>query len=351
MEETSRTAPREMVGIEYAYIAEELSKMIAGKHLQKFQKIAESAYRLRFERFDVVCEVGRRIHITKYIEETEEADNFVQKLRKDVVGKRLIDVKQVNNDRILMFLFDDFSIVFEMFKNGNIILLKNNIIQAALREEKWSTREIKRGSTYVPPPPPPKTLEETLCEKPIITSLIKLSFGKNYASEIIRRAGIDEKTPGASLDEEAIKKIKREMEFEREPLVFIIDGKAVDFGLTRFSCYGEGQAEKTETLSEAADRYYWENKKTEEPEETKRLLDRLKKQEEHLNELKKLEEEYKTAAEWIYSHYNYVDALIQDAKKIGVRDLEKLKERYEEIKEIKKDKKIIEIENEEVKNQ
>jgi len=31
--------------------------------------------------------------------------------------------------------------------------------------------------------------------------------------------------------------------------------------------------------------------------------------------------------------------------------LEKLKERYEEIKEIKKDKKIIEIENEEVKNQ
>lgn len=351
MKEIDKNVPREMVGIEYAYIAEELNRIIGRKHLQKFQKVAESTYRLRFEKFDVICELGRRINITRYIEETEEADNFVQKVRKEIIGKRLTEVKQINNDRIIQFLFDDFSIVFEMFKNGNAILLKNNIIEAALREEKWATRMIKRGIVYVPPPPPPKTLEETLSEKPIIISLIKLSFGKNYASEIIKRAGVDERKPGNELDEETIKRIKIEMEFHREPFVFLIDGKTIDFGLTKFRFYEKMQAEKTETLSEAADRYYWENKKTEESRETKKLLDRLKKQEEHLKELEKLEEEYKTAAEWIYSNYTYVETLIKEAKTIGINNLEKLKDRYKEIKEIRKDKKIIEIESEEIKNQ
>ncbi len=335
---------REMVGIEYCHLAKELDRLLAGKRLQKFQKIRESVYRMRFEKYDVLCELGRRMHITQYLEESEEADSFVQKAKKELVGKRLLAVRQLNRDRIIQFLFDDRSLVFEMFKKGNILVLSGNRIVAVLHEEKWSGRELKPGVDYAAPPEPPKTVDDALDEKPVITSLIRLSFGKQYGKELLARAGIGENEPGRSLGRDLVDRLKKEMGFVPEPQLFISGGRAVDFGLTPLTAYKNTTAEKVGTLSEAADRFYWENRQEGESAELKKLKTRLEKQKEYLSQLNREEKEFRAAAGWFYSNYAYADGLINEARKLGVRNLEKLKEKYGEIREINKEKKTIDIE-------
>jgi len=336
---------REMAGIEYAYVAEEFNRLLAGKHLQKFQKIRDDVYRLRFEKFDVVCELGLRMHITKYLEESEEADAFVQKARKEVVGRRLSEVRQLNRDRILQFFFEGgLSLVFELFKKGNIVILKENGILGVLREGRWGRRELKRGAVYLTPPPPPQKLEEVLDEKPIITSLIRLSFGKEYARELLLRAGINENTAANSLAADVVERLKKEMNFAPEPQLFVLGGKAVGFGLISFAGHGKAKVEKTETLSEAADRFYFENRREEALPGLKKLEVRLEKQQQYLCQLKKEEECFREMANWFYANYAYAEELINEARKLGMQNLEKLKEKESKIKEVNKEKKIIELE-------
>lgn len=337
---------REMLGVEYAFIARELDELLKGRHLQKFQKVDERKYRMRFEKYDVICEIGKRMHITNYLEEVEEADNFAQKVKKEIVGKRLRAVRQLNNDRIISFQFDDRELIFEMFREGNVILLENGKIIAALNEEKWANREIRVGKNYSAPPAPPQGITEALNEKPIVVSLIKLSLGKLYAADILKRCGIDEKKAGKDLTADEIERIKKEINFKPQPLVFLRDGKVIDYAIKPIIAYEEqgAVAEPTATLSEAADRYYWENKPVEEPKELKKLMDRIKKQEAYLEELKKEEQTHKEIGDWIYANYNYVENILRDAKEIGTKNLEKLKEKYNNIININKEKKIIEIE-------
>lgn len=336
---------REMYGIEYWYLAQELNRILANKRFQKIQKIADGIYRLRFEKNDVICELGKGIYITKYIEETEEADNFVEKVRKELKNWRLVEVKQLNNDRIIEFRFDGFSIIFEMFREGNVILLKDNLMIAVLKKESWAARELKPGKEYKPPPQPPESLEDAISVKPIIVSLFKLSFGREYAEEILNNCRIHERTPGNEIDEKGIANIKKEIEKIRKtpgPYVFFEDDKPVNFGITKFSKYNN--SEKYETLSEAADKYYHEAVVIEEePEEIKKLKRRLEKQEEYLENLKKEEAELKKTGDWFYENYEFVDKIIKEAREIGINNLEKLKEKYS-IRKINKKEKTIEIE-------
>ena len=336
---------REMYGIEYWYLAEELNSILSKKRFQKIQKIADGVYRLRFEKNDVICELGKGIYITKYVEETEEADNFVEKVRKELKNWRLVEVKQLNNDRIIEFRFDGFSLIFEMFREGNVILLKDSKMIAVLKKESWAARELKPGKEYIPPPQPPESLEDAISVKPIIVSLFKLSFGREYAEEMLNNCGIPERTPGKEVSEKDIKKLKKEMEKvkkDAKPYVFLEDDKVVNFGITKFSKYEDSESHKT--FSEAADKYYHEAVVVEEePEEIKKLKRRLEKQEEYLEILKKEEIEFKKTGDWFYENYEFVDSLIKDAKDVGMNNLEKLKEKYK-IKKTDKKKKMIELE-------
>ena len=336
---------REMYGIEYWYLAEELNRILANKRFQKIQKIADGVYRLRFEKNDVICELGKGIYITKYVEETEEADNFVEKVRKELKNWRLVEVKQLNNDRIIEFRFDGFSLIFEMFREGNVILLKDSKMIAVLKKESWAARELKPGKEYVPPPQPPESLEDAISVKPIIVSLFKLSFGREYAEEILKNCGIPERTPGNEVPEKDIKKLKKEIEKikkDAKPYVFLEDGKVVNFGITKFSKYKDSESYKT--FSGAADKYYHEAVVVEEePEEIKKLKRRLEKQEEYLEILKKEEIEFKKTGDWFYENYEFVDKIIKEAREVGMNNLEKLKEKYK-IKKTDKKKKMIELE-------
>lgn len=74
----------------------------------------------------LVLDCGNKLHLTEFERPIAPApSNFVTKLRKHLKTRRLSQLKQVGNDRIVVMQFSDgmFYLVLEFFSAGNILLL------------------------------------------------------------------------------------------------------------------------------------------------------------------------------------------------------------------------------------
>lgn len=58
----------------------------------------------------------------KFKATTSQPSSFVKKLRKHINNKKLINLEQVNYDRVVIFHFTSFKIILEMYGKGNIII-------------------------------------------------------------------------------------------------------------------------------------------------------------------------------------------------------------------------------------
>jgi predicted ribosome quality control (RQC) complex YloA/Tae2 family protein len=315
-----------MNNLEYSFMAAELGRELAGRHFNRIRRISEGKYRMKIGSAEVVAECGVRINITRYIEPSE-GDKFTEKVGKELENAKLSSVRQVNGDRILSFDFESrsgpCSLVFEMFGEGNAVLVRDGKTVCAHRYESWSDREIKAGAGYKPPKTAPSDKLE-VSGKYIIVSLMKLPLGKEYALEALARAGIDEKAPGDSLSgnrimglENAIKSIRS----EARPYGFFRGGKMEDFALARLSRHQDLEARELPTLCEAADEYYAHAEK-ENPKLAK-LLERLGKQKERIAALEAEEGEQREKGDFVYAHYQEADALIALARAGEFDELEK----------------------------
>ncbi len=304
-----------MLALEYGYLVKELQYLV-GKRFTKIAKV-ESGYKMKIGDADLVCRPGIRIYATKYIEEAGEADAFVEKARKELKGKILKGIEQINRDRVLMFDFGELRLYFEMFAKGNLVLVKNGKTLAALRYEQWRDREIKTNREYKTPEPPPEEIDEIISGNYIIVSLLKLPLGRLYVEELLARTGIEEKTQGITLSEKQVADLKKKLEElknEFRPYVFYENEKPADFGLVKFSKYSELEAREFKTLSEAADEFYW-NVPTEKKDTVLEKLEaRLEKQEEYLEKLRADEKEFREKGDFIYANYQKVEKILETAK-------------------------------------
>jgi predicted ribosome quality control (RQC) complex YloA/Tae2 family protein len=193
-----------------------------------------------------------------------------------------------------------------------------------MREESWSDREIKRKREYKPPKQSViENLSDAISDKYIISSLMKLPLGKEYAIEILGQCKIDEKTPGGELNKKQIEAIEQNIESmlaSMKPYLFVEQKKPIGFGLFPFSEYSD--TEQTDSLSSAIDNYYWENKEITIPKMDK-LERRLAEQEERLIDLEKQEKQHKEMGDLIYSNYENLDKLIELGKTHPLDELEK----------------------------
>jgi predicted ribosome quality control (RQC) complex YloA/Tae2 family protein len=114
-----------MNNLEYSFIVNELTLKVVGKHFNRIRKLSENIYRMKIGTTEIICELGMRLHETMLIEKTEQTDKFVEKAGKELDNARLTSIIQVNKDRIVSFVFDNTSLVFEMFGEGNAILVRD----------------------------------------------------------------------------------------------------------------------------------------------------------------------------------------------------------------------------------
>jgi len=310
-----------MTNLDYSFIVKELSAL-AGKHFSRIRKLGEGLYRMKIGSTEILSENGIRLHATKYIEEAGIPDKFVQKVSKELDNAKLLSVEQINNDRVVSFNFNMGQLVFELFSDGNIILVRDGKTVCAARYETWAGREIKAGEEYKPPPNIPSEKLE-LSDRYIITSLVKLPFGKEYALEALARAGINEKKPGSELSKEEVSRLEGELATIKKsasPYVFYQEGKPVAFSLAKLSEYKDMESRHFPTLSEAADEYY---ASVERPDpRLEKLLQRLEKQQKRLPSLSEEEKKNKAKGDFVYQKYTEIERILELARAGSFGDIE-----------------------------
>jgi predicted ribosome quality control (RQC) complex YloA/Tae2 family protein len=202
---------QKMSNLDYSFLVEELQPLLGG-HISKIFELRPNVFRFKVRadrEYNLIVELGLRAHLSKYIEESPETPtNFVMVLRKYLDNAQIKEIKQENEDRLLIFTLqkkEEYHLLFEMFAKGNLILASADYtIIEPYKQEKSKNREIKRYESYLAVPNPNR-----LGEKP-----------------------------------------------KKQPEVYYSENKPVGFSSFPSSKFGDAQAKPFATVSEMADEYY-----------------------------------------------------------------------------------------------
>ena len=291
-------------GITLGFVKNELKNYILGSKIDKIHQPSknELVFILRTRnggyRLYLSCDgQSPRVHLTRYnLENPKTPPMLCMLLRKRLCGATLVDIKQVNNDRILMFEFDGtteigdktkYYVICEiMGQRSNIILCDNDykIIDAVKRvdEEKSSVREILPGLKYELPPmqekcnlfndSPTYITDEILSypEKMLSKAIIECVEGISpiVARELAYRTVFDDKQVGLLSDIEKerliceIETIKNEISNAEFVMLNSVDRIPFDFSFTNIRQYGNSLTKKSYgSISELLDDFYFEKDK------------------------------------------------------------------------------------------
>ena len=141
----------------------------------------------------------------------EESSSFAMFLRKNLSEQKIRSIEQVNFDRVCKIsLYSGMEIVFELFRDGNLIILENGLITYAFSPREWKNRKILKGEHYIPPSLQDPLSSDLSTLKSIFehskgslvqTMATRMNLGGEYAEEVAFRLGIDKDQPSKeSLD-------------------------------------------------------------------------------------------------------------------------------------------------------
>ena len=292
-------------GITLGLIKKELAEYLLGSKIDKIHQPSKNelvfimrtrngAYRLYLS-----CDgQSPRVHMSRYnLENPKVPPMLCMLLRKRLVGAVLTDIKQIKNDRILIFVFDGtteigdkttYYLVCEiMGQRSNIILCDEDyrIIDAVKRvdEEKSSVREILPNLKYELPPLQEKcdiliddishivnkilSHSEKMLSKAILDVIE--GFSPIVGREIAYRTIYTDKQVGL-LSEIEKERLENELYVIRNEIIsnksfFMLtqnDGIPYEFSFTNIRQYGTTLIKKEyESISELLDDFYFEKDK------------------------------------------------------------------------------------------
>ncbi|MDK2914589.1 MAG: hypothetical protein PWQ79_1504 [Thermococcaceae archaeon] len=332
----------EMSSVDIRYIVRELQWLVGSRVDKVYHDGDEVRFKLRTKegRADLILEAGKRFHLTSYIKEApKQPSSFTMLLRKHLGGGFIDAIEQHQFDRIVKIRIGDYTLIGELFRRGNIILVDSeNRIVAALRYEEYKDRAIKPKAEYKFPPARENPLEvsferflELMREEPeleLVRALArKLNMGGMYAEEISLRTGFEKTTPVKELSDEDLKRVYDEMirTFNDEPKPNIVfkDGVMHDVVPIELKIYEGFEKRYFPTFSEALDEYFGKItlekakiEQTKKLEEKKRaLMATLRKQEEMLKGFEKAMRENQEIGDLIYANYTLIERLLEEFRK------------------------------------
>jgi predicted ribosome quality control (RQC) complex YloA/Tae2 family protein len=243
---------------------------------------------------------------------------FCMQLRKHLNNKYIINIKQHESERVIIFELEDYYLILELFSKGNIILTnKDYKIIGCWEKQKWSDRFIKIGELYKFPKP--QFNWKTCSEKEFI-SLIKksdrenisttlamdLNLGGNYAEEICKFAKIDPLSKNNKVEE--LKQIYLKLEEIKKEIVtpkgYVYKKLISPFKLNKV------EEKKYETFSGAIDENYVSEIKSPYQQRIEKIEKIIENQEEAITEIKEKIELNKLKGEKIYENYGNLEKTI-----------------------------------------
>ena len=241
---------RELTSFDYISLVEEM-KDLTGKRFQKMS-VVPGGYKVKLRGADILFLPPDKLYKTSFSVPSLEPDPFSMKVRKHLEGQKLEEVKVLNVDRIVEMKFEEGSLVFELFREGNVVLLDGEgKIVTVLHPRSWRHRDLKPGVMYNTPPPPLISQGKFYTDSFLIRDLVRSGIPKPYALEVIHCLGADEKEKTKKLDPIDIMSIIQEVLTDlREPSGYLCDGEPFPIQLSYTSC-----EKKYETFTEAVDSF------------------------------------------------------------------------------------------------
>ncbi|MCS7122323.1 MAG: NFACT family protein [Archaeoglobaceae archaeon] len=302
----------------------ELQVLVDGK-IEKIYHYPPDEVRFRIykkEKFDLLIEAGKRIHLTKFPKEAPKIPSpFAMLLRKHLEGLRIKKIEQYDFDRIIILEFENSKkVVAELFSKGNIILLnENNQVIMPLK------RTIKVGEIYKFPEQKRKAKDEE-----IVKFLANSGLGGLYAEEVLARIGMNKKKKLSEIGEDEKRILFEEVEklknFEAKPQIIVSGETYLDVVPIDLLRYKEFEKKYFKTFNEALDEFYLKtlSEKEEKDEEREKILKRLEIQKETLKNYEEQAEKYRKIADLIYENYSLIEKALKDGKKKVLLDGEEI---------------------------
>lgn len=361
-----------MSNVDLYTISHELNELLTDARVQKAYQPTRDTVIIRFHvpgkgRVDVAFQAGVRVHTTQYPPENPKVPpSFPMLLRKHLKNATVQGVKQHNFDRILEIDIQKehrFTLVVELFSQGNIILLdEENRIILPLKHRHAQGRKITSKEEYQYPAergihPLDVELEDLKelfegSDSDLIRTLARSGLGGLYSEEIFLRSGVDKKQPASEANDEEIELIYHAMTelfkplktFKFQPQIVrevieddesgkgegdVIEKEKDDKSESKkigkedvlpldIETYLNYEKERFDTFNQAADEFYSgkvgaDIKKVQEDiwaKEVGKYEKRLRIQEETLEKFEKTVVESKKKGDLLYSHYSEVQNIL-----------------------------------------
>lgn len=262
--------------------------------------------------------------------------SFATYLRKYLDNARIGKVRQIGFDRVvemeLLKADAEYKLIFEIFGGGNVLLVKDGIIDTCLIQKTMRDRKVRPKEQYIWPQPrfnPIESSEEDFknafkeseadCVRTLATAV---NLGGQYAEEVCKRSGVDKTLPAPEVPDEMLAKMYAEVKDivnhvidVPETTAYYKDGKIEDFAPIQMISHDDLESKGFGSMSEVIDAFVQQMKDEEEEAyvdpEIEKLNRRITKQEETVQEYKERCEELKRKAEALYSDYQKTAQLLE----------------------------------------
>ncbi|MDE1819816.1 MAG: NFACT family protein [Euryarchaeota archaeon] len=160
-------------------------------------------------------------------ERPEEPGRLGKDLRQHLTGAPLLSVEQPEGERYLELSFGRGGeetpavLAFELFGQGNVLLVRRGKIMALLHARAWAGRQLRAGRPYVRPPARKDPFRLSAGEvmaalvrsrtDRVSTLAARLGMGGPVAEEVLARAGLEERVPATSEAEPSAERIVQAM--------------------------------------------------------------------------------------------------------------------------------------------
>ncbi len=338
----------QLASFEVACIVKELQELIGGKIDKIFQPLKnELIIQLHIPNIGkkyLKIVSGRFMYLSSIKQSTVKPPGFCMYLRKIIGQARVRGIKQYEFERIVELELetkeDKFSLIFELFGTGNILLLKDNVILSAIEYKKWKDRDIMPKQEYNYPKMKYnflkiteseliKLLEETSKESLVKALALELGLGGVYAEELCLRAKLNKDSLPNKFKKisELFNEIKKLRKLSLKPMV-VDNGKDITpvdlmyYKLDKkpFSSFNEAL---DSILSEKITKDIKTKLETTKNKDIVKVEAIINAQTKVIKKLTKNEELNKQKAELIYSNYNLLENIIKEMKKAMSKFTEK----------------------------
>ena len=285
--------------------------------------------------------VGKAIFLSDEKNADETPSGFCMLLRKNLEGKFLDSIEQLEPERILKFIFktkdEAKKLYMEFFGKGNLILCNDDdVISDSLTRQKFKDRSILPKERYKYPNMEynffnlknnqlADLLKNSEKDKIVTCLAVELGLGGAYSEEVCLLSSINKDTLPKKINNDDISKIitsiKKIINSKSNPQIIYKNKEAVDVVPIDLEFYKDYEKKKFSDFNEALDAYFTKELKiarkeetayTKKIEELKRIIEEQKLT---IESMKNKENENRDKGELIYNNYQLIKEILDEINK------------------------------------